>query len=423
MPTFNTKWFSSGMAGAPVLSGQAGALLSVLNACLVNGFNLLTLDSLVVAGNVATATKNGHGYLLHQIIEIAGATPAGLNGQWRVTAITANTFTFTTSGISDQAATGTITAKTAGCGWETPFTGTNVAVYRSASAQASGNHAVRVTDTGNTTATCLAAEDWTDVNTAVNSIRTFYLPKSSTADATARGWNIIADDRTLYFAVSWNGGKRDVFSWGEFKSFLAGDGHAFQVRAPISASVSALGHQATLGYANLWSNTQESYAVAARAYSQIVGGIAIRQASMAGALYANNDAVSQVVALANTDNVNKAFYLSASYGIYNNVGLLYSAIAGLQAPSPVDGGYHFVPVFLFEGESALNNRLRGQSRGLLHILETRPLTADVQLLSGIEGVTDGIVMGIRTQNLTYNFYAAIPVYPETHIALSLGNWE
>lgn len=422
--TYNTKWFQNSMAGAPVLTGQAGALIAVLNACLVDGFNLLTLDSLVVAGNVATGTKTSHGYLLHQIIEIAGASPAGLNGQWRVTSVSSTTFTFTTTGISDQTATGTITAKTPGCGWEKAFTGTNVVVYRSTSAQASGNHAVRVTDTGTTTATCLAAEDWTDVNTPVNSIRTFYLPKSASADATARSWNIIADDRTVYVATSYVSARREIHSWGEFKSFLAGDGHAFQVRAPTSASVANLGHQATLGYAGLWTNTYESYAVSARNYAQSLGASTIRQVSLPGALYFPNAESTELFRGADSSNTAKAFHLSASYGYHgSSITLTYSAAFGVQAPSPVDGGIHFVPVFLMEGEAALNYRLRGKVRGLLHIIETRPLAGDVQLLSGIEGVTDGLVLGFRVQNQVYTYSAGAPAYPDTHIAFDLGNWD
>jgi hypothetical protein len=425
MPTYNTKWFQNSMAGAPVLTGQAGALIAVLNACLVDGFNLLTLDSLVVAGNVATGTKASHGYQLHQIIEIAGATPAGLNGQWRVTSVTTNTFTFTTAGISDQTATGTITAKTPGCGWEKAFTGTNVVVYRSTSAQACGNHAVRVTDTGTTTATCLAAEDFTDVNTAVNVIRTFYLPKSATADATARGWNIIADDRTVYPAISFTGGRRDVFTWGDFSSFLAGDGHAFQVRAPFSASVSNLGHQASLGYSGLWCNSLDQFATAARSYSQVLGPTPLRQMSMCAAMYNGSLDYPLAYFYNNFTGVSaREFKLSANHGYFNASSTIVNSPGyGIQGPSPIDGGLHFVPVFQMEGETALNYRIRGKSRGLLHIMETRPLTADVQLLTGVEGVADGLVMGFRMNNAVYSGLDSTFAYAETHIAIDLGNWD
>ena len=50
-------------AGVPQLSGTAGALITVLDACLVNGYGSVTLDSITVTSNVATCTKStGHGF-------------------------------------------------------------------------------------------------------------------------------------------------------------------------------------------------------------------------------------------------------------------------------------------------------------------------------------------------------------------------
>lgn len=424
MPTHNTKWFSSDFAGAPVCSGQAGALIAVLDACLVDGFNLLTLDSLVVAGNVATATKNGHGYKQYQIVEIAGASPAGLNGLWRVTAVTSNTFTFTTSGISDQTATGTITCKTPGAGWEKPFTATNTAVYRSQSARASGYHAVRVTDTGTTTATCLAAEEFTDVNTPVNSISTFYLPKSSTADSTARAWTVVVDDRTIYPMISWSGGRRDCFSWGDLNSIVGGDGHAFQVRAPTASSVAALGYRTSLGYASLTGNSQDNLGYISRDYSQTVGAAACRLASLCAAFY--NFLVDSPGLTAQNSDVTgaKTFSLSgSSFGLITSGTAISYSWTALQAPSPADGGLHFSPVFVFENVIGSAGRLRGTMRGLLHALETRPLTSDVIILPGVEGVSGGLILGVRTQNEVYAATAGARAYPETHIAFSLGEWD
>lgn len=126
----DVKFFTSDMPGAPTLNKAAGAIIPVLDACLVNGFDTKTLDSLVVSSNVATATiAAGHSYRKYAVIEISGATPSGLNGQHRITSTTGTTFTFETTGIADQTATGTITAKMAPAGWSKPFTGTNEAVY------------------------------------------------------------------------------------------------------------------------------------------------------------------------------------------------------------------------------------------------------------------------------------------------------
>ena len=72
----SVKHFRSNMTGAPTLNGVAGALIGVLDACLVNGFNLKTIDSLAVAAGVATASVGGgHGYEPDTVVLIAGATP------------------------------------------------------------------------------------------------------------------------------------------------------------------------------------------------------------------------------------------------------------------------------------------------------------------------------------------------------------
>ena len=56
MATYSVKWFTSDMRGAPVVSGTAGTLIAMLDACLVTGFGVVTATSVTVSGGVATAT-------------------------------------------------------------------------------------------------------------------------------------------------------------------------------------------------------------------------------------------------------------------------------------------------------------------------------------------------------------------------------
>jgi hypothetical protein len=132
MSDATVKYFTSAMSGAPAtLSTTHGTILAVLDGCLVDGFGEVTLDSLVVSSNVATATVSaGHNFAMigatGPVILIAGATPSGLNGEWRVTVTSSTQFTFATSGITDQTATGTITAKRAPAGWESYSPGSNL---------------------------------------------------------------------------------------------------------------------------------------------------------------------------------------------------------------------------------------------------------------------------------------------------------
>src|SRR5262245_46103659 len=125
-------WYDSAEAGAPVLNNAAGSLLAVLEACLVNGFNLKTV-TINVAGGVATASCNAHGFTTAagKLILIAGATPAALNGLKQPSVIDANTFTFAAPGVPDGAATGAITAKRAPLGWTKVYAGANKGVFKS----------------------------------------------------------------------------------------------------------------------------------------------------------------------------------------------------------------------------------------------------------------------------------------------------
>ena len=99
-------WYHSDEVGAPTLNNAAGSLNDVLYACLVTGFRSQTLTSINVASNVATATLAGHGYTNDMMVDVAGATPAGLNGRKRITVTGPGTFTFPTTGVADGAATG-----------------------------------------------------------------------------------------------------------------------------------------------------------------------------------------------------------------------------------------------------------------------------------------------------------------------------
>lgn len=200
-----TKLFTNGMPGAPVLSGTAGSLIAVLDAVLVNGFGLVSVTGLTVTGGIATATVSaGHSLQVDSVGLIAGATPAGLNGEKRILSIAGNSFTFDATGIADQTATGTITAKVAPAGWTKAFSGTNLAAYKITSVGGTGFY-LRVDDTGTTAARVRGYVTMSDVNTGTGPFPTtadfagsgLWWSKSNAADA--RPWRIAADDRGFYY--------------------------------------------------------------------------------------------------------------------------------------------------------------------------------------------------------------------------------
>ena len=91
MTDLTVKYFSSGMTGAPQIANNWGDLVTMLDACLINGFALKAIDTLTFADGIATATiSSGHAYRPFQVVEIAGAEQTEYNGQFRVLTATMN---------------------------------------------------------------------------------------------------------------------------------------------------------------------------------------------------------------------------------------------------------------------------------------------------------------------------------------------
>ena len=229
--------YDSTMTGAPVDSGTAGALRAVIKACLVDGFGAGAVATLTVASGIATATFAGaHPYRVGTVSQFAGATPAGLNGQKRILSITTNSVTFDATGIADGTATGTITHKVAAAGWQELFAGTvtNVLCVKPTVPEATGC-VLRVDDTGTINARVRAYEAMTDASTGVGPTPMesqvaggLYWPKSSSANATARPWIVIADERGFYLAVDPTGDGRYTLTYaGDIASLKSGDAYGY----------------------------------------------------------------------------------------------------------------------------------------------------------------------------------------------------
>lgn len=210
MPKADTsvKWFHSDMLDAPALRGEAGALIELLDACLINGFSTRTPDSIVVADEVATVTISaGNPYEQHAVIAITGANVAALNAEWRIATAAASTFTFACPGVADGAATGA-TVKRAAAGLSKPFSGTNIAVYQSLNPATSQLY-LRVDDTTTTYARVRGYEQMTDADTGTGPFPTaaqsgggLHWYKSYQASATARPWALFADKGIVYLYLA-----------------------------------------------------------------------------------------------------------------------------------------------------------------------------------------------------------------------------
>lgn len=231
----SVKWFHSGMADAPTLSGTAGAMLGVLDACLINGFSTRTPDSIVVSAGVATVSISaGNPYEKHAVIVISGASDAALNAEWRIATAGASSFTFLCPGVADGIVSGA-TVKRAGAGWEKPFSGTNKGVYQSPDPESTQLY-LRVDDTAATNALVRGYETMTGVDTGEGEFPLFSVvpsmgwiwAKSATADATAQPWVVIADARFFYLIPFSRGFSATTYApsthfFGDFESFLPND--------------------------------------------------------------------------------------------------------------------------------------------------------------------------------------------------------
>ena len=198
----DVKYFHSEMPGAPAeLSyATAGTAIGMFDACLVNGFGLVTASSVVVENNICTMTfPSGHSFSQYVVAEVAGATPSALNGQHRIISTTTNTASFEIT-LADQTATGTITAKVAAAGWEKAFSDTNIGVYRSPKVS-STRLFFRVEDANANSHTYRVDgyENMTDASTGTGMFRptNFHFQKNTTTSGT-RKWFIVANSSMVY---------------------------------------------------------------------------------------------------------------------------------------------------------------------------------------------------------------------------------
>lgn len=328
----DAQWFTSDMPGAPALSGTVGTLIAVLDACLLNGFGSVTLTSLTVSGGVATAVKAGHGFLDYVVVLIEGSTPSELNGKKRIAWVDANTFTFDATGITDQTATGTITAKVAPVGWDKPHSGTNKAGYARTDLAANAMM-LRVDDTPPQYSTIIMYETMSDVDTGTGPAPTsgsYYFCKSNAANTTARQWRLFADGRGLYLFCKNNGsGWYSALEFNDSESYKNGDGFGTVLHAVESATYQFQYY------------TLNSWGLISRSYSQSGGPVSAR-------CYTHS----------------RSSTLGSNFQSY---------------PAPADSGFHAWPMEIWEGSTLA----RGLLAGIWNPIHASPSTG---------GPSDGLIV-------------------------------
>lgn len=249
----SVKFFTDEMAGAPVVSGTPSALITALDAFLIDGFGSKTLTSLAVSGGIATATFAGGASAAQpqSVILVAGVTGSmtDLNGEQKVLTVSSTTVTFATA-LADGTASGTISFKMAPLGWTKVYSGTNKAVYKPSAVEAS-SALLRVDDSGTTSARVRMYESMTDIDTGTNPAPTdakvsggLYWWKSDTANTAARRYTIYGDSRNVYVGLApYISNIHLIFAFGDIDSYKSGDAYCgFICGADTTLTSSSLGN-------------------------------------------------------------------------------------------------------------------------------------------------------------------------------------
>ena len=369
------QWIRSSFTGAPALDNAAGTLISVLDACLINGFDSKTLTSLSVSSGVATATiSGGHSYQVRATVLIEGATPSELNGRKRIISTTSTTFTFS-SVSSDQTATGTITSKIAPLSsWSKAFSGTNKAAYQSTHVDATGYY-LRVLDTATyptytgRVAQYAGYEAMTDIDTGTNRFPTttqltdgLLILKSYHTDGTDSPWEFIGDELGFYLFVTVRSGYKPkaVLQFGDLVADSSNDVHLCGVHGIDSVSTT----------------------YPPEFYGDFVTGV-------------------------NSSASNPGFYLARSYtgspGAVQGGKLNLTAVTGsityqdgnnIPYPFPIDSGIRLSEVLVHENPTTNVGVPRGKMPGMYALLHRTPLT-DLTVIDSITGLSGEELLDIN----------------------------
>jgi hypothetical protein len=400
--------FRSTDVGAPRLMGLPGSLLDLLSACLVDGYgstlatgtitndgtnvsdgDTVTIGSIVytfktsisgqpaysvLIGGTAGTSMTALADAINGVAAVGVTVPAGTfphpdvtmaftsGTTWTLTArrggtagnvaLAETSSHLTVSGAALTGGGGTNTK--AAAGWTKPFTGTSRASFR----MGGGNQMyLDVNDNGPGAGTFKEArvsgfETMSAVGTGTGQFPTvaqmatnLFVRKSATADATARVWTVIADDRTFYLLIQ----AGDNASWwyctvfGDFLSYLAGtDNYRTVLIARITENSATAATERADFIPNATGIATTGHFVA-RAYTGLGGSLNI-----------------------------------AKLGDYFKAGGTNTLVGNIPLPSPVDGQAWIAPLLVGESTALI----RGKLRGFMHQMHLLASWADQDQVTG-----------------------------------------
>lgn len=390
------KVYDHTMPGVPQLTNSWGCMTTLLDALLVTGFSLRTVNSITSADGVATATvSSGHPYRAGQWLSVAGADQAAYNGEVKVIGATSNTFTYAVAGTPVSPATGTISAKVAPLGWEIAFTGTNKRAYRSTNVLSNRPY-LRVDDgldpawttTYAKKAKITMAQGMSDIDTFVGA-RAPYDPANPTKNEVGTGSGTTAYDgwyKWYYASIgTGNGNNTQTPATKNREWCLVGDDRGFYLFVE-SSDDGGLGGRCFTDFASFRQNDQFNTILCAQdAYVKANDN----QLVIDGATYSTSDVGSRF--LRSQDTMGKVLMRSfLQVGANVNVGFtslntnngqtVSGNSTGISWPNGPDYGLILSPVLIKEG-----SHLRGQMPGMFWIHNDSPGLGHLETVTGVAG--------------------------------------
>lgn len=233
-------FYTSDEVGAPALTSTAGSLISLLDACLLNGFNAKSVVSAATAGGVCTLSVSVHNFSNGRKVLVAGLTTSALNGVKKITVIDANTISYAAVGVADGAQAGTATVKRAPLGWTKLFGDTQTGMYQRGDVSVSA-YCLRVDDSTTNAADGYSRASVVLAPTDFNTYTERFPLASQNQDAQpqvfwTRGfttspdhWTLVGDGTTFYLFAKGNSSDSLGFQaprgFGDLISLVAGDTH------------------------------------------------------------------------------------------------------------------------------------------------------------------------------------------------------